>query len=557
MEKEPMCGIWCCIGPCANKDIYSCINTLWNRGPESSEIVTTLQFEVPITLGFTRLAINGLNPAGMQPMTRNGITWICNGELYNWKQLAKQYGIPCNSGSDCELLGPLYERFCELEIPLGGLFRALDGVFALCILDSKRNRVVVARDPYGVRPLYIGRGPSRQTFFASELKALTGVCNEFFAFEPGSYQVLQPTKNGIILNDFIKYHSATVIPHRGPILQSVALILVRNSMETAVKKRMMTDRPVAALLSGGLDSSLIAALVARNLRAANAPPLKTFSIGLPGSTDLAYARKVANWIGSDHTELVSTPEEFFGAIPPVIRAIESFDTTTVRASVGNWLLGKAIRERTSCKVVFNGDGSDETWGSYLYFFKAPSNHAYEEEVSRLLEDIHLFDVLRSDRCISSHGLEPRTPFLDKHVVATARSMPTEFRKPVQGVRMEKWLLRKAFEQTGLLPEEVLWRKKEAFSDGVSGHEKSWFEILQEKVQQVVPRNWKEVAQHLYGSHLCPQTEEQFYYRSLYEIQFGKDSVATNVPYFWMPRWCPGATDPSARTLDVYTLKVPA
>jgi asparagine synthase (glutamine-hydrolysing) len=315
---------------------------------------------------------------------------------------------------------------------------------------------------------------------------------------------------------------------------------------------MMTDRPIAALLSGGLDSSLVAALAANYLRVRGKPPLKTFSIGFRGSTDLAYARKVASWIGSDHTEVMATPEEFFRAIGPVIQAIESFDTTTVRASVGNWLVAKAVRTQTNCKVVFNGDGSDEIWGSYMYFYNAPSDHAFEEEVTRLLTDIHLYDVLRSDRCISSHGLEPRTPFLDKHVVATARAVPTELRRPVRGFRPEKWLLRKAFEGQHLLPDEVLWRKKEAFSDGVSGLEKSWFEILQEKVKQVVPTDWRAIAERLYSSHLCPQTAEQFYYRQLYEGYYGKGAVTTNVPYFWMPRWCPGATDPSARTLDVYS-----
>ena len=563
MENDArMCGIWCCIGSAPTKNTNLWVNALSNRGPEATEVLTNLQLAVPITMGFTRLAINGLDTGGMQPMTRNGITWMCNGEIYNWVALAAQYGIRCKSGSDCEVLGPLYDRFCDLNIPLAGFFRALDGVFAICIVDAKRNRVVVGRDPYGVRPLYTGYKPLTvdplpytPVVIASELKALLPLCESVTAFEPGCYHSFTPTTSGILSNEFIKYHATLPIPlavfQPGTPLE-YACTAVRKSMESAVHKRMMTDRPVAALLSGGLDSSLVAALAASYLRVRGKPPLKTFSIGFRGSTDLAYARKVASWIGSDHTEVMATPDEFFRAIGPVIQAIESFDTTTVRASVGNWLVAKAVRTQTTCKVVFNGDGSDEIWGSYMYFYNAPSDHAYEEEVTRLLTDIHLYDVLRSDRCISSHGLEPRTPFLDKHVVATARAVPTELRRPVRGFRPEKWLLRKAFEGQHLLPNEVLWRKKEAFSDGVSGLEKSWFEILQEKVKQVVPTDWRAIAERLYGSHLCPQTAEQFYYRQLYEGYYGKGTVATNVPYFWMPRWCPGATDPSARTLDVYS-----
>jgi asparagine synthase (glutamine-hydrolysing) len=300
-----------------------------------------------------------------------------------------------------------------------------------------------------------------------------------------------------------------------------------------------------------VDSSLIAALVAKELRAAGAPPLRTFSIGMAGSTDLHYAQKVAAWIGSDHTEVVLTADDFFSAVGPVIHAIESYDTTTVRASVGNWLVAKAIAEQSDCKVVFNGDGSDELWGSYLYFYNAPSDEAFEEEVTRLLEDIHYFDVLRSDRSISSHGLEPRTPFLDKQFVATARACATALRRPVRGKRPEKWLMRRAFDDCELLPREVLWRQKEAFSDGVSGHEKSWFEIAQEKAAELVGPDWQTRAEAAYGHLNPPKTPEQYYYRYSFEAHFGKGAAVANVPYFWMPRWCEGATDPSARTLAVY------
>ena len=561
-----MCGIWCCIGYCPTNLTKLSVNALKDRGPEGTQIEEIEGFTTQVTLGFTRLAINGLNPDGMQPMKYNHLTWVCNGEIYNWKELAKSYGIECKSGSDCELLGPLFEKFCDLGIPLAGFFRALDGVFAMCIVDSKRNNIVVARDPYGVRPLYMGQryidDSSQQFLFASELKGLTPICNFITSFEPGFYQMIEPRENNLCIRELRRYHTNVFVPHSFYLHDDGlehAMIAVRRSMENAVRKRLMTERPIAALLSGGLDSSIVAALLAKELRKAKAAPLKTFSIGFKGSSDLAYARKVADWIGSEHTEIVATPEDFFNAISAVIYAIESYDTTTVRASVGNWFLGKVIKEESDCKVVFNGDGSDELWGSYLYFNNAPSDHAYNEEVGRLLDDIHLFDVLRSDRCISSHGLEPRTPFLDKDVVATVRSLPVNMRRPILGKRPEKWLLRKAFEAENILPDEVLWRRKEAFSDGVSGTDKSWYQILQEKVQTIVPKNWQKLVAEKYSSSILhyPKTEEQYFYRTIFEKHFGNNVSYVNVPFLWMPTWCKGATDPSARTLPIYSTENPS
>ena len=295
---------------------------------------------------------------------------------------------------------------------------------------------------------------------------------------------------------------------------NVASVAVRSALESAVKKRMMTERPVAALLSGGLDSSLIASLVARNLREAGLRPLKTFSIGMKGSSDLRYARAVAEWIGSEHTEVVVTAEEMFGAIRDVIWDIGSYDTTTVRASVGNWLVSRAVRAGCDCKVVFNGDGSDEVWGSYLYMFLAPSERDYGNEVVRLLDEIHTYDVLRSDRCISSHGLEPRTPFLDKAFVQTVLSVPVELRRPVIGRLPEKWLLRRAFDDGVTLPRAVLWRQKEAFSDGVSPTEESWFQIIQRMVGGLVSEEDLAGAAKKYPVN-TPTTAEMYYYREIF------------------------------------------
>jgi len=503
---------------------------LETRGPEGTRILNLGDIG---KLGFTRLALNGLNEDGMQPMECDQVAWVCNGEIYNWKELAAQYSIAVNSGSDCEILGELYEKFCEMDIPIEEFFRALDGVFALVIVDKKRGRTVIGRDPYGVRPLYtLNSGNS--IYFGSEMKSLTeiGVPE---AFLPGHYQIIE---DGLVTR-YVAYHEIPFIKNPQLSSETEAMMSIRIAFTEAIKKRLMTDRKdIAVTLSGGLDSSLVAAVANAERKARGHSPIQTFSIGMLGSTDLFYAKKVAEHIGSIHTEIVMTPEEFFAAIPSVIRDIESYDTTSVRASVGNWLVAKWIREHSDCKIVLNGDGSDEVWGSYLYFKNAPSDHAYEAEVTRLLKDIHLFDVLRSDRSISSHGLEPRTPFLDKQFVAVARSIPTEFRRPITGVSPEKCLLRRAFEKTGLLPYDVLWRQKEAFSDGVSGPEKSWYEITQAMALNIVGEQ--------------EPTAEKFYYRKLYNEFYGEITEKVNVPYFWMPRWSPGATDPSARTLKVYS-----
>ena len=555
------------------------VKKLTARGPESEKLA-----EIPGGfLGFTRLAINGLNEAGMQPFSTDDAEWICNGEIYNARQLSLEYNIPMPSGSDCEVLGPLYKIFRDQD-NLPGFFRALDGVFAIVLYDKTRKELVWGRDPYGVRPLFaawkatwddssdrlvkteevsdlaamvmrivLHGGRLEGLCLSSERKAIPDEYTYSIQFRPGSYATLKvPT-----IESYYEgiYHTAPWLknPSYSPTNPNGfqdAVGAVRFALEEAVQKRMMTERPVAALLSGGIDSSLIASLVQKNLRTLGLPPLKTFSIGMPGSTDLAYARKVADWIGSDHTEVILTADDFFAAIPEVIRDIESYDITTVRASVGNWLVSKAIKENCECKVVFNGDGSDELFGSYLYFYNAPSNQAFEDEVARLLNELYFYDVLRSDRSISSHGLEPRTPFLDKQFVAVCSSVATCWRRPIKGKQVEKFLLRKAFDDGVTLPSEVLWRQKEAFSDGVSSKEKSWFQEIQDRVEVLVGEDWKLKAVEI--DYLTPGTAEGYYYRNLYEKFYGSGSAKTAIPAFWMPRWSPGATDPSARTLAIYS-----
>ena len=538
-----MCGIWALLGEnFADGRTDTCVKTLEARGPEGTHIVALHG----ATFGFTRLAINGLNPLGMQPMKRGDIWWMCNGEIYNWKELAEEYGLESKSGSDCEVLGPLFEKIVAPGEDAAKFFRMLDGVFAIAILDCRggQRSLVLGRDPYGVRPLFVGYEKGGVRVVASEVKAILAYSTNVRPFPQGTCETYDLDHGPLYRT---AYHTIPWL--KNPMYTSVdmACLALRTALGVAVKKRMLTERPVAALLSGGIDSSLIASLVAKELRVAGAPPLKTFSIGMSGSQDLFYAKKVAKWIGSDHHEIVLDAKEFLDAIPKVIHDIESFDTTTVRASVGNWLVAREVAKRSDCKVVFNGDGSDEVFGSYLYFYGAPTRAAYEEEVTRLLSEISMFDVLRSDRCISSHGLEPRTPFLDKQFVAVARSIPTDLLRPSKGTQVEKWILRKAFDDGETLPYDVLWRRKEAFSDGVSSSEKSWYQMAQERAETLVPEDWASKVDDV----LPATTAEMFLYRYYFNLSHGKEVSGKLFPHFWMPRWSPGVTDPSARALQNY------
>jgi len=552
-----MCGIWACFSNCSETQIKKCTRTLIPRGPETirhHSISPTIHF------GFTRLAINGLNQDGMQPMTseQGQYTWICNGEIYNWRELKQEFNLTTSSDSDCSIIGPLFAKFSTTpEL----FFQLLDGVFAIIIYDASSNTVTIGRDPYGVRPLYYTR--SRDIIaYASEIKALLPLFHPetnnyiqtdtlqlpIFPFPPGTYQSYA-LSNPLPPPHPTPYHQIPFLKNPATSNEEIATDLLRKALTDAVRKRVQTtERPIAALLSGGIDSSLIAALVQQELIALNKPPLETYSIGFEGSSDLFYARKVAAHIGSKHTEIIATPEEFFQAIPEVIRTIESYDITTVRASVGNYLVAKYIASHSNAKVIFNGDGSDEVFGSYLYFFRAPTSSSFEQECRRLLKDIHLYDVLRSDRSISANGLEPRTPFLDRQFVQVALSIVSSLRQPSNAPstpQPEKYILRKAFESTNLLPNEVLWRRKEAFSDGVSGKTKAWYEEIRDRVPTISQEN--QSLQQI--THNPPQTPEAKYYRRLFTSYY--PSCSHIIPYFWMPKWSGETADPSAKTLSIY------
>lgn len=577
-----MCGIFSLFNITLNENIKKTIFNHFmlgkNRGPDDSEFE---EYDKNILLGFHRLAINGLDKISNQPLELNNKVLICNGEIYNYKDLYEKHSIKPKTHSDCEVIIHLYEMYgIEKCIDL------LDGVFAFVLIDNEKDEMFVSRDPYGVRPLYYYSGIYKnQSYFGfiSEMKMVSSLKNvlgirEIFQFEPGSYHHYTYNNTTTTWNfaTFYVYHmnyyqnkvknteNNNVIENSDDSInddnvntKNYPYDLVRNTLIEAVRKRVLTtDRPIACLLSGGLDSSLITSIVKslyKNNQYYKEHPyeqLETYSIGLKGSEDLKYARKVADFLKTNHTEIIVSEEEFLSAIPDVIRSIESYDTTTVRASVGNYLVSKYISEHSKAKVVFNGDGSDEVTGGYLYFHKSPNATAFDSECKRLLEDIHYFDVLRSDRCISSNGLEARTPFLDKTFVRSYLSIDKETRYNAHMSHCEKYILRKAFDKRGYLPDDVLWRTKEAFSDGVSSHTKSWFEIIRDHVSCYNLGCCNNLENTCYNS---PQTDEQKYYRSLFNTYYHNE-FATVIPYFWMPRFIENATDSSARTLQVYKEK---
>ena len=526
-------------------DIKNMCNAGQHRGPETSELLFELNNK-DIVFGFHRLAINGLDTISNQPFNIDDCILICNGEIYNYKKLFDEINIIPKTNSDCEVIIHLYRKF-----GIENTVQMLDGVFAFMLYDNKSDKIYVARDPYGVRPLFkYELDKSINIYgFASELKQLYYLKKNYQGgdlqqFSPGTYAIYNNTNNGYQLEkekcyNTFNFNSFDVFPQEK---WGLYYSLIRDNFERAVKKRVEnTERPIACLLSGGLDSSLVTSLVKKYY---TGEQLETYSIGLEGAEDLKYAKQVAEFLNTKHTEIIVSEQDFFNAIPEVIEKIESYDTTTVRASVGNYLIGKYIKKHSVAKVIFNGDGSDELCGGYLYMHCAPNALEFDLECKRLLNEICYFDVLRSDRSISTNGLEPRTPFLDRGWVEVYLSIPKEVRFHALHNLPEKYLLRKAFDNGGYLPDNILWRTKEAFSDGVSSLNRSWYSIIDEKVKI------------LKGSFVVnevtkvnkPTTLEQHYYRDIFDTLYrGCEDV---IPHFWMPKFVE-ANDASARTLKVY------
>ncbi len=496
-----------------------------SRGPDCTRML-----DVPCgTLGFHRLAIMGLNEAGMQPFELDGSYVVCNGELYGFRpireRLKAKYAF--RSDSDCEILLPLYREY-GLE-----MFKTLDAEFALILYDAAKNSLIAARDPIGIRPLYYGRLPDGKMAFASEPKSLLGLCAEILPFPPGCYWA-----DG----QFTRYADPAFVEQYTMADEKTVCRELRARLIAGVEKRLDADAPVGFLLSGGLDSSLVCAIAAKKL----GKPIRTFSIGMnTDAIDLKYARRAAEFIGSEHTEVIITRQDVLDALEPVAALLGTYDITTIRASIGMYLVCKYIHEHTDIRVLLTGEISDELFG-YKYTDFAPDAAAFQHEAEKRIRELHMYDVLRADRCISVNSLEARVPFGDLAFVQYAMSIDPALK--MNRHDMGKYLIRKAFADDHILPEEILWRQKAAFSDAV-GHS--------------MVDNLKEYADGLYDEKSfrdgCarydfarPFTKESLLYRQLFEKYY--PGQAHMIAGFWMPnRDWPGCDveDPSARVLKNY------
>jgi asparagine synthase (glutamine-hydrolysing) len=553
------------------KNISEAYETVKPRGPEN----TTIQLSKNCIYCFHRLAINNTSENCNQPFqytesVESGDLYtyrvMCNGEIYNWKQLQTQFNLTLTHENDCGVIYPLFKHF---NFNFEEMLKHLDGEFAIVIVkenDQEVQDIWFSTDLCSVRPLFYTFDEVNNIIVISSL--LSGIANI-----NQITSVIKRADGGIAyhLNKSLVKIKSCIYDYKflmkkqlySDVLSlSKDYYIVQNNdvrqpddyfetivekLTSAVYKRISNDnksRPLGCLLSGGLDSSLVASIAAKFL-SVQGDKLHTFSIGMKGSTDLYYAKKVADFIGSHHTEVFFTAEEGIDAIDNVIKTTETYDITTIRASVGQFLLSKWIAENTDIKILLNGDGADECQMGYLYFYKAPSDLDAQVDSVNLLKQIHYFDGLRVDRNISHHGLEARVPFLDKDFVNYfLNEIPAKYKIP-EKFNCEKYMIRKAFEKYNILPSEVLWRRKEAFSDGVSSVEKSWFEILLENFEK------SDVSDKLDRDDNAPYTRESCYYRLKFEEYF-KERNSNVIPRFWLPSWT-SEKDPSARKLkEIYT-----
>jgi asparagine synthase (glutamine-hydrolysing) len=537
-----MCGIWGYICSRDNEITHDKLIRLFDsfmktksRGPDFSNF----QNYNNVLVGFHRLAIMDLSFMSNQPYILSDeyqdktIVFVCNGEIYNYKELIETYDLNIKNKSDCLTIPELYlklgyQKFLKL------FNKTIKGEFAFLLFEFDKNNnltnLIAGRDMIGIRPLYYSN-TIKEIIFSSEVKSCdTMIVNEF---PPGSiinfrfnenYECVE--RNEYIYKDV--YNTITIYK-----LEESYLENIRNTVMSCVERRLDSDQPIAFLLSGGVDSSLVAALGAKLCN----KKIRTFCCGMNYGSDLKYAKMVADYIGSDHTEVLFTPETALEAINNVIYTIETWDTTTIRASVGQYLVSKYISENTDAKVLFVGEGPDEVCSSYLFNWYSPDSSLIHSTALEYVNEIHYFDVKRADRCIARWGLEARVALLDPEFIKSYWEIPSEQRDPkYKGI--EKWWLRKAFEKDNILPSEVLWRKKEAFSDGISSTEKSWFEIIQEYIKEKY------------------NMEEKDYFKQKFVEYFGENRLDI-IPHYWQPKWDKDGNeittyvDPSARTLDIY------
>lgn len=525
-EDDRMCCIMGYCGETADMEIFQKgFERTHSRGPDDMRIINTGNG----LLGFQRLAIMGLHPEGMQPFCLDGNYVVCNGEIYGFEKMREALSdkYTFQSDSDCEVLLPLYREYGT------EMFAMLDAEFALILYDRETKEYIAARDPIGIRPLYYGYDSAGTILFASEAKNLVGLAEHIMPFPPGHYY-----KQG----EFVCYCDIT---HVDQVIKDDLETVCRNIKEkliSGVEKRLVADAKVGFLLSGGLDSSLVCAIAAKK----SDVPIRTFAIGMSeDAIDLKYAKQVADYIGSDHHEIIITKEDVLESLDTVISILGTFDITTIRASMGMYLICKAIHETTDIRVLLTGEISDELFG-YKYTDFAPDAQAFQEESQKRVRELHMYDVLRADRCISVNSLEARVPFGDLDFVKYVMAVDPEMKLNKYG--KGKYLLRHAFSEGDYLPKEILMREKAAFSDAV-GH--SMVDYLKEHAKEVYTDEEYDALREKY-THAKPFTKESLLYREIFEKHYpGQGEMIVD---FWMPNkeWegC-DVDDPSARVLSNY------
>ena len=531
-----------------------------HRGPDWSGVYTGNN----AILSHERLSI--VDPlSGKQPLVSDDekIILAANGEIYNHKEIRAQFqdSYKFRTGSDCEVIIPLYKKYRESG-DFTAMIEQLSGIFAFALYDSENDAYLIARDEIGVIPLYQGWDKAGRYYVASELKALEGDCQTIEEFPNGSYLYRGPstgsgaadvgsgTASGAVRwykRDWESYDAVKSAPkatdEKGEIINPAVIEKVRNGLEVAVKAQLMSDVPYGVLLSGGLDSSIIAAITQKfskkrvetdSKESAWWPQLHSFAVGLEGSPDLVAAKKAADYIGTVHHEVHFTIQEALDALPDVIYHIVTYDITTVRASTPMYLLARVIKSM-GIKMVLSGEGSDELFGGYLYFHKAPNAQEFHEELVRKMSKLHLYDCLRANKSLMAWGVEGRVPFLDKDFIDIAMGLnPTDKMNIKLGApstgsgtpkqRIEKWILRKAFED--ILPESIAWRQKEQFSDGVGYN---WIDTLKKITEEKVSDAEFARRENRFPVN-PPKTKEEYYYREIYSNLFPSDSAAKCVPH---------------------------
>ena len=516
-----------------------------HRGPDWSGVYTGPN----AILSHERLSI--VDPlSGKQPLVSDDqkIILAANGEIYNHKEIRAQFNGSYNfrTGSDCEVIIPLYKKYrdsagADGRPDFSAMIECLSGIFAFALYDSERDVYLVARDQIGVIPLYQGWDKAGRYYVASELKALEGDCQTIEEFPNGCYLFSKDAKPvRWYKRDWESFDSvksaARASDALGQVINPAVIEKVRDGLEAAVKAQLMSDVPYGVLLSGGLDSSIIAAVTQKyskkriesdSKEGAWWPRLHSFAIGLEGSPDLIAAQKAADYIGTVHHEVHFTIQEALDALPDVIYHIETYDITTVRASTPMYLLARVIKSM-GIKMVLSGEGSDELFGGYLYFHKAPNAQEFHEELVRKMSKLHLYDCLRANKSLMAWGVEGRVPFLDKEFIDIAMGLnPSDkmnIKLPDGKQRIEKWILRKAFED--LLPESICWRQKEQFSDGVGYN---WIDTLKKMTEEKISDAEFERRENRFPVN-PPKTKEEYYYREIYSRLFPSDSAARCVPH---------------------------